>query len=262
MSDESKLSGGTETATPLSDVLRAATQVCFDRVPSEPSFETLMSRRDRWLSYRRMVRQRLFAMMGQGLPKSWELIPREARERAFEAWLAEAPPRTRFIREVVPVFVEFALPRWCAESSVSGALRDLIRYEMCKWELSYRPVTIEPGPCEFAFELVPAMNPALELLELEYPVNEKHDELETLEPRATRLCVYRDGTDHLIYTLTLNAVTLDIVREWMRGEKTVADAVKGVAAARNTPIDQKFIAGLTTVLEDFIQRGVVLGSKE
>ena len=57
------------------------------------------------------------------------------------------------------------------------------------------------------------------------------------------------------------AESRDLLRAWIPGDRTMTEAVQAVAQARGTAIDARFIDGLSSLLEDFLGRGILLGSR-
>ena len=57
-------------------------------------------------------------------------------------------------------------------------------------------------------------------------------------------------------------MTFDIMKRLVDQGQTVVEAVKATATDRQFAVDETFLNGLTTVLADFIDRGVILGSRQ
>jgi hypothetical protein len=76
-----------------------------------------------------------------------------------------------------------------------------------------------------------------------------------------RLCVYRRPEDKAARTFVLNPTLHALMVALEPGELTLTQAVQRVAQARKLRVDQPFIDGLCTVLADFSERGLLLGSK-
>ena len=82
--------------------------------------------------YRQLVRNNLKNVVRRLLPRTTAELDHQP-ESSFDAWfdrfLAEAGPRTPYLRDVPWEFVEWALPHWTLESSVPSFVPDLARYE-------------------------------------------------------------------------------------------------------------------------------------
>lgn len=237
-------------------------QVMLSAEPPAEALEKLGGQPERWLTYRDMVRRRMRGMIRAGLSRTTAAIGEPAYEATYEAWLDDAPPRTRYIREIVPAFAAFAIPRWVADEEVPGWVVDLARLEAAKWEVGYIDVEWPEAPGDFAFEKVAVMNPTLRQLRLDHPVQKKLDEGETAyAPKATAVMVYRKQEDDRIYTWFPNALSADLVDGWLAGDAPVTEVVKRVCADHDTAITEEFIESLGGMLAEFIEQGMVLGAR-
>ena len=205
-----------------------------------------------------MVRTRLRRVCGAALPRTKKALGPEAFEAAFVSWLAEAPPSTRFFREVPAQFAAHLAPR--LEAREEGWLPDLARYELAEWTVkSADDADLPPLAPEFGFERPPVVSPALTLLEVGWTVPRK--KAKRYEPTPLHLCIYRDPESFQAVTMELNELARDLLRAWIPGDRTMTEAVQAVAQARGTAIDARFIDGLSSLLEDFLGRGILLGSR-
>lgn len=246
--------------TPVAEIERAAARVCFGVEPSGEDLRLLGDERI-WRIYRDMVRKRLREECGLGLKRTAEAAG-EAFDRAFVAHLAEDPPRTRFFREIVTSFAASAVPRFRADASLPAYVADLCVWEAALWEvgdLDDRASAVTP--VEFAFDRVPVLAPALRLLQLDHAVHEKPAAGGGYAARPTYLCLHRRTEERSARTWTLDAVTHALLVRFERGAETVTDAIQHVARDRGVAVDQRFVDGLCTVLADFLERGVLLGSR-
>ena len=71
--------------------------------------------------------------------------------------------------------------------------------------------------------------------------------------------MYRTAS-HAAEALRLNPIAYALVEDWRAGERSVADSVRRVTAARGAAIDQGFVEKLGALIADLIERGVLLGS--
>ncbi|MCS6797998.1 MAG: putative DNA-binding domain-containing protein [Myxococcota bacterium] len=250
--------GGTDTPCwDLGDYERTFLRVCFDAAPAEPDLERLGGLRDRWLLYRRMVRARLREMLEKGLPRTLEAVGNAAWQRAVDAWLARRPPRTRFIREVVPDFAAFAATHWREEPAIAPFGPDLTRYEATRWEVGYRDVAPR-RLAAVAFDAPLDVYDACESLELQWAV---HEELETAPVRrVVTLCVYRSPATDRVGWIALSpfgAALLDRARR--RLDPTLADSVRRAAELTGRPVDAALVTEVGGLLAMLVERGLVAG---
>ncbi len=243
--------------TALHDVQRAVTRVCFSETPSEADLE-LLGTRERWLLYRRMVRDRLDKMLASGLKRTKDAISNEEWVRLVRAWFDAEPPASRYIREIVPPFVRFADSRWSAD--VPAFTRDLAKLESALWEAGYDEASMPPA-VDFDFDKLPQMNPTVRLFEVEHAVHLKADEQGGYAATPQRLCVFRRPDNFRPATWSLNPMAYALMQRWVLADATVTESVKEVTAARGVSLTQKFVEDLAGLLATFLEQGMILGSK-
>ncbi len=240
----------------LAERSRTIQRVCFDLEPREDDLAALGSP-ERWLIYRSMVRKRLFDVVSNALPRSKRTLGAEAFLNQVAQWLAmTGGPESNLFRCVPNDFAAFALPRFKAADP--AWLSDLARYEIARWDVKYAPSKHLPT-VEFNFDLAPVLTPSLRILELAYPVHQEPSS-KLHSPEATWLCVYRDS-EHEVVVWKLNALAANLVRAWIPGDQTMTQSVHGVAAEHGIEIGPEFVDKLSDMLADFIERGILLGSR-
>jgi hypothetical protein len=241
----------------LIDLERAVLSICFRAVPPEKELAELGERRS-WLMYREMVRERLLGEIRIALPRSRQLLGDAALLDAFTRHLERDPPRTRYFREIVLAFVNSALPNWQADPSVSRLALDMLRYEAALWEV--RDLESPPATAcvEFAFDRIPVVSPALRLLAVSHAVHAGDGHY---AEGAHWLCVHRANDADSVRTWTLTETTFELLQRWQRAEATVAQTVQQLGEQRAQRIDAAFVDALCTTLAQFIELGIVLGSR-
>ncbi len=237
-----------------------AARVCFDRVLDNATVADLAQgdplADERWRIYREMIRARFRKVVQAALPRTGKALG-EAFEACFAAWLDESPPATRFFREVPEGFVHHLVGAQRTEAPDFTA--DLARYELSRWRVLASP---DDAPArELSFERPPQLTRSLELLDVGHAV---HASKGAPRPGVFHLAVYRapKGEGFEAVTLELNELARDLLRAWSDpSEAPLAARVQAVTSARGTAIDERFLDGLGTLLEDFLRRGLVLGSR-
>ncbi|MEM9067638.1 MAG: putative DNA-binding domain-containing protein [Myxococcota bacterium] len=239
----------------LADLERRAVEVCFARAPTDSDFEALGDAA-RWRIYRTMVRARLKRVCESALPRSVNALGADPFDALFVAWLDEAPPRERFFRAVPAEFLAHSLPKL---QDGPPWLADLARFEIATWKVKYADDAGAPATTEIAFDKAPVLTPALALLDVGWAVHKKRKEHDYAEG-PQHLCIYRNAK-HQAVTMELNPLARDLVTSWRFGDTTLTERVQAVAQARETRIDERFIESLSAMLADFLERGIVLGSR-
>jgi len=240
----------------LEEHTRLATRVCFGAELDEEALAKLSAfgAEERWRTYRKMVRSRFVRVVSAAFPRTKRATGEEAFLSTITRWLDEAPPSTRYFRNVPA--------QWLAHARGERALdeppwlEDLARYEHAQWDVKAVDDRDLPRATEISFERVPAVSPAVRLLETRYPVQKKRA---SYEEAPQRLCVYR-GADFKAVTMELNPLAFALMQAWTTTTVPLTQSVQQVTQARDVAIDQTFIEGLATLLEDFLKRGILRGS--
>jgi len=240
----------------LADQLKAMQHVCFDLEPSEADLAALGSR-ERWLVYRDLVRSRLINVVGVALARTKRVAGDGAFGRTIDEWLATGGPKTRYFRHIPHELFEFAHPRW--RDQEPAWLSDLARYEIAKWNVRYAPPNRIPTS-EFAFDRIPVLNPALQVLRLSYPVHREPTPASGYDEEPSIVCVYRDR-HHEPVPWKLNPLAASLVEAWARATKPVTETVQEVAAAHGTEIGPVFVEKLSAMTADALERGILLGGR-
>jgi hypothetical protein len=160
----------------------------------------------------------------------------------------------------VASFAQSATEFFAREPGLPRHTADLCTYEAALWTVSDLPDHVTDTVSEFSFERVPVLSPALRLLALRYDVHVSPEPEGGYKEGEHYLCIHRGPEEKKARPWTLNAVTFDLMQCFAAGGKTVTEAVQHVATQRNLVVDPQFLDGLCTVLADFLERGLILGS--
>lgn len=244
----------------LRDQQRAATALCMGGEPTGAQLAELGDARI-WSLYREMVQNRLRSELKIALRRSCEALGEPAFGRVFAAWLEQAPPRSRPFHGIVGDFAAFAVDRVRADQALVAWAADLIAYEAALWAVSDLDDRVPAAIAELSFDAPPFFAPARLLLSLRHAVHEPAGEDGSYKQADVHLCVYRSAQDKASRTFVLNPTLHALMVALEAGELTLTEAVQRVATERKLRVDATFIDGLCTVLADFTERGLLLGSK-
>ncbi len=250
------------TTPSLEEVQRAFSRICTDATPSEADLALLHAPRERWLLYRRMVRARLFAMARSGLPRTIAALGEPRFEAAMRDYLAQGGVRSRFIRDVVNELVEHALPRWVADPALPPHLGDLARYEAVKWQVASvewpRP---EPVADELEFEGVPVHNPTVRALAVRFRVDRDDERQDEALDAEHRVLLYRRPDGAPVHGYVLDPRAAELYDAWCVPDRSFADGVRAVLAARGAAPDPTFVDSMAGLLAGLVERAIILGSR-
>jgi len=239
---------------------RVATALCMGSEPSEAQLAALGDTRI-WALYREMVRNRLRSELKIALRRSYDALGEQGFGRAFDAWLEQAPPRSRPFHGIVDDFARFAIDFVPAEPGLVAWAADLLAYEAALWAVSDMDDRVKGPLQDLSFDAPPCFAPARKLVSLQHAVHEPALDDGSYKKADTHVCVYRSAEDKASRTFVLNPTLHAIMLALDAGELTLTQAVQRVATERKLRVDATFIDGLCTVLADFSERGLLLGSK-
>ena len=247
----------------LAETQRRFARVCFAEAPQEADIEALGGLGDRWLLYRTMVRRRLIRMLESGLPRTVGNLEPALWDQLTETWLAQAPPTTRFIRDVVPAFVAHFDQRPNSQNEPAW-LVDSLHYECARWTAAYDERKVEGDTTSFSFDVAPLINPTLRLLQVSHHVHRQPDNRSPEErgfPNGTALlAVYRRRNDRVAATVLSNRTFawLDALRS---SNRPTSETIQEVARKCGESIDAAYVEALGSTLAMLLENEILLGGQ-
>jgi hypothetical protein len=238
----------------------------FASDPPETVFAAFGENPARWKVYRRMVRARLTESIEHGFERLVVAVGPDRFREIIGRFLAEAPPRSHYLRDVPSEFFHFFQEKGDALMRAYGLpayTLDLARYEWAELETAYsfdEAGALETGPLDM--QAVAVLTPAHRLLELAYPVHRTGSGGgdETMQAAPFSLCLYRDPKTHEVAVLELTPVTAAMLSLMERRTLPLVEVVRKAAEAVGATVDIAFVEALSTLLADLTERGVLLGS--
>jgi hypothetical protein len=212
---------------------RAMVSLAFaedDARPNIPGFEL----------YRDMIRARLFEMARLAYTRSFPGL-----EGCFARYLADQPPASPFIREVIAGFGPYA------ERESSGLVCSLLRFETAKWQVASLPYPPQQAG-ELDFEGVLVVNPTLVRVPLEHVVTED----DHAEPHT--LLVYRRPDEDGVLWSRLPRVAALLADD--APSRTLSERVAGFFARGGDTPDEDGLTRLADELTLAVERGILLGT--
>lgn len=240
----------------MRDFERLATamrRVCFAPALDGDAVEALGGD-PRWARYRELVRNRIHFAIAEALPRTRGAVGESRFDAWVSRWLDESPPTTRYVRELMPGFVDW-LGADRLEHDAPGPAADLLRYEVALHHVALAP---DPPPeaCsagEFAMDRPARFAPVLRRLDLGWSVHEER-------PRSapTSLLIYRAA--FVAETLSLNASAAQLIDAMREGREDVTASLQRTLADARIAADASFVEHVAALLGELIERGVILGS--
>jgi len=217
----------------------------------------------RLLVYRALVRAGLEGVVRGFLPRTLARLRDDGLARAFDAWLHEAPPRSRYLRDVPGEFLEWARGAWPGDASVPEGLVDLARLEILESEVD--AAADPPAPPGLVTELCldrPLwFSGALRIASFDHAVHElpRDDEARAPARTPTTLLLYRDAR-HEVRTMTLSPLARAVLERLLDG-RTVAEAIPAGAAEAGETVDDALLGRISVLLTDLAERQILRGCR-
>jgi hypothetical protein len=241
-------------------------RILAERLPSD-AFDSLGDQPRRWQAYRRMVRSRFHDVAHHGFERLAAVIGADRFRALIDAFLAHAPPRSPYLRDVPGEVVAFVASDW---AGLQGAFElpdytlDLMRYEWAELDAGYSHEEVAVSDVvPLVMDRPAVLSPTHRLLQLKYAVHHlgtEGGEAAQVAAAPTLLCLYRDPKTHDVETLELTAVAFAILAGIEKERASLTDIVRNAAGALHVGVDVAFVEALSALLADLVERGVVLGS--
>jgi uncharacterized protein (UPF0276 family) len=210
----------------------------------------------RLLVYRKLVRRGLVGAVRVELPRSAAALG-EAFSPWVERFLDEAPPASRYLRDVAFAFVTWLLPRLADAPELPAYLGDLARYELASFAVGVAErgeIPEERRP--FALDRPVRWDGTAALLRLGHDVQRELAE----PPRAARLALlfFRDleGEVHELPFPPLEGALLAALRTGA----ALGAALTQAASAEGQPVDAALLERVSALLADLTERGILFGA--
>lgn len=216
--------------------------------------------------YRRLVRGNLLAVASKMMPRTRARLndlADGAFDRSFDTFLAQAAPRTHYLRDVPAEFLAWSLPTWRADRTIPAYAADLATHELVEFQIAAAPRFDEPHRLvELALDRIVVFVPNHRLVRYAYAVHslplEESDRSDPLA-RSVALFVHRDA-DNSVRFLELTPVAARIV-ELLIARVSLGEAIAEACRAEDIPLTESMVAGTAQLLADWGERGILLGAE-
>lgn len=234
----------------LADLQDATMRVLFDAAPSKADLEALADPRVR--VYRELARNRIVELVEAALPRTMAALGTSHRE-PIAAWLATAPPASRFFRDLPLAFADFLLGTQPVAAPPFTA--DLCRLERARWHAMIAEEDTSPV-IDFDLEKRPAPSATLTVLTPAWSVHREG----TPEPGTFHVSVHR-RPDHVVETRWTDRTAGLLVAGWARADVSAIETVRAVLAADGKAADHSFVESMSELATALLERGALRGSR-
>jgi hypothetical protein len=214
------------------------------------------------LIYRRLARANLKEALRATIPRTMARLG-AVFDEYFARYLEAHGPRTRYLRDVTPDFLDFCASDWESDERVPAWTLDLARHESVQIDVGAcesRPRDREPE--ELALEAPVQFIEAVRLMRYDHAVHRLSDDDDDRTPpekQPTTLLVYRNP-EHEVRYLELSAMAAAIVGRLLTGEPLGA-AIRSAGDEAGTPLTQNLLEATARLLSDLAERGALLGKE-
>ena len=254
----------------LSAYQREVVGLLFRRDP-EPHLRALGGDTSRWRVYRRMARRRLEDCILDGFPRIFALVGQQRAHGLVERFFDETPPRSPYLREVPQEFAAFFERAFSSLGSlVDGAppwMVELVRHEAALLDVGFTSEEVgaranEDKIVPLSMELPAVLSPAHRLLRARWSVHRlgEDGDVSVVVEAPFALCLYRDPTTHRVRSLELTPVAAALLEEVERRDRPLVEVLRAVAEREGVSIDGPFVAAVSELIGDLMERGLWLGS--
>lgn len=236
---------------------RAIARVCLGEAPPADALALLGGDPRRWQVYRDLVCTRLWRALLEALPRTYVAAGGERFGGWFTRFLDEAPPRTRFVREVAPAFGAWVrAAEGEALSRPAPWLPEALALDLAEHHVALSDARLDPSEmAAFSMDLPAALDPAHRRVRGRWAV-----EGEAVVERPRTLLLHRHPTLGSVETLELSALGADLLDAMDDGATPVTAAIGGVLSRSGLSADGAFAEAFAGLLSDLMEREVLLGS--
>jgi len=215
----------------------------------------------RLLVYRKLVRGNLRGALEATIPRTIARLG-ERFEPHFDEFLRHRPPVTRYLKDVTPRFLSFALERWVADPEIPAYLVDLARHEALQIELA----TLLARPkhhvaAELSLDENVEFIDAVRQASYAWAVHRLPDDeaSRALPERAqVSLLVYR-SPEHEVRYLELGAFASELMCALLSERLSLRAGLARAARTTGLALDDELLTATARLLADLAERGVLLG---
>lgn len=216
--------------------------------------------KERLLLYRSLVRGTLEGALTDSIPRTLARLGPLYPEY-FDAFLRERGPRSHYLRDTTPEFLDYCAPLWSADPRIPDYLIELGRHEALHIQIAAAPPRAkDPEPAPLDLESGLAFHESARLVRYGHAVHLLPDDVEDRsepEPKETHLFVYRDE-EHMVRYLALTPLAASILGKLLAGESLKGSLISA-ATLHGASLDEELFRATARLLADLSERRALLG---
>ncbi|MFO7563702.1 MAG: hypothetical protein R6X02_13725 [Enhygromyxa sp.] len=215
----------------------------------------------RLLAYHEMVHTRLLGTIRTFMGGAAERLGRDRLRAEVDAWIAEAGPKTRYLRDVPAEFLAWARPRWEADASLPPWLPELAAHQVLIRTIRNEPREIgAPTGVKLDLDRPIACNPTVRVLRYRWSVHRLPKQLGPEDAPAEDAPIvigHRNRAQRSSF-FELEPRLAHMLELLLAG-KTLREALFGACEAVGETLDDAVLSDAALVLADLHDRHVLLG---
>ena len=214
--------------------------------------------------YAEIVFNNLFESVSACYPVSSKVLGKRACKKLVRGFFSGYQSDTPIFREIPEQFLHYLnSPELNAQDDLPPYLASLAHYEWVELAVSTMQVSTM-AEFDTTGDLLtnpPVLNPALEILSYDYPVQLISPRIKPTEPLANpvHLVVYRNAEFQVRFIET-NPVTARLLTLLHTGEHTGQTALEAIAKELQHPEPQVIVSFGAQILQELQAQGVILGT--
>lgn len=217
---------------------------------------------ERFFLYRQLVYGRFWGALEVSIPLAIARIGKDLVQRELQDFISRQATKSPYLRYIAPEFLVFVEQRWRRQDLVPEYVIELARHELLTIEIAAslddeNKSNIGEVDLETRFRF----RESTRLVHYAHAVHRlSEDESDRKEPERgdTWVLGYRDD-EHRVRFLELTRLAAAVVEKLMQGECLRDAATNGCASIGMEPNDEA-LANIAILLDDFEQRGVLIGT--
>jgi hypothetical protein len=217
---------------------------------------------ERLLAYHAMVHSRLRGTIQTFLGPAADCLGRARLSVDVDAWIAEAGPRTPYLRDIPSEFLSWVRPRWDADEGVSGWVIELADHQVLIRSIRNDPRELGPATgLGLELDRPIACNPTLRMVEYRWPVHRLPKSLSpgSVAPdEAPTIVIGYRGRDEQPTFVDIKPRSAKMLELLIAG-KTLREALFGACEALGETLDDSVLSIAAVTLADLLDRDVLLG---